>query len=176
MNQLDKKLYNDLSCKTEIPSELDTVIKKGLCKKKSNVLNFKRIASFLIIIFATSGIVFAGSAMYDKNIWKEPERVVVESAKDSTNQNEFRQNTMSEDEARKKASEILEKFEYKDENGKIQFIEANTVLSAVGLRPKTEEAYSFYGHATQTYMIGNCEKVGLVLHATNDAYFIAKNI
>lgn len=66
--------------------------------------------------------------------------------------------------------------EYKDENGKIQFIEANTVLSAVGLRPKTEEAYSFYGHATQTYMIGNCEKVGLVLHATNDAYFIAKNI
>lgn len=113
MNQLDKKLYNDLSCKTEIPSELDTVIKKGLCKKKSNVLNFKRIASFLIIIFATSGIVFAGSAMYDKNIWKEPERVVVESAKNSNNENEIKQNTMSEDDARKKANEILEKFGYK---------------------------------------------------------------
>ncbi len=116
MDKLDKKLYKDLNSKIEIPDELDTVIKKGLNKKKANASILKKVASFFIITFIASGIVFAGSVVYEKNIWKEPQRVVVESAKDSTNQNEFRQNTMSEDEARKKASEILEKFEYKDEN------------------------------------------------------------
>ena len=34
MDQLDKKLYNDLNSKIEIPNELDTVIKNGLNKKK----------------------------------------------------------------------------------------------------------------------------------------------
>ena len=33
MDQLDKKLYNDLNSKIEIPNELDTVIKNGLNKK-----------------------------------------------------------------------------------------------------------------------------------------------
>ena len=108
MDQLDKKLYNDLNSKIEIPNELDTVIKNGLNKKKSNVLSFKKIASFLIITFVTSGIVFAGSVVYDKNIWKEPERVVVESAENSNNKNEIKQSTISEDNARKKANEILE--------------------------------------------------------------------
>ena len=42
MDQLDKKLYNDLNSKIEIPNELDTVIKNGLNKKKSNVLSFKK--------------------------------------------------------------------------------------------------------------------------------------
>lgn len=112
MDQLDKKLYNDLNSKIEIPNELDTVIKNGLNKKKSNILSFKKIASFLIITFVTSGIVFAGSVVYDKNIWKEPERVVVESAENSNNKSEIKQGTISEDNARKKANEILEKFGY----------------------------------------------------------------
>ena len=110
MDQLDKKLYNDLNSKIEIPNELDTVIKKGLNKKKSNVLSFKKIASFLIITFVTSGIVFAGSVVYNKNIWKEPERVVVESAENSNNKNEIKQGTISEDNARKKTNEILKKL------------------------------------------------------------------
>ena len=120
MDQLDKKLYNDLNSKIEIPNELDTVIKNGLNKKKSNVLSFKKIASFLIITFVTSGIVFAGSVVYDKNIWKEPERVVVESAENSNNKNEIKKSTISEDNARKKANEILEKFGY--ESDKIKTI------------------------------------------------------
>ena len=120
MDQLDKKLYNDLNSKIEIPNELDTVIKNGLNKKKSNVLSFKKIASFLIITFVTSGIVFAGSVVYDKNIWKEPERVVVESAENSNNKNEIKQGTISEDNARKKANEILKKFGY--ESDKIKTI------------------------------------------------------
>ena len=121
MDQLDKKLYNDLNSKIKIPDELDIVIKKGLNKKKSNASIFKRAASFFIISFIASGIVFAGSVVYEKNIWKGSQRVVVESAEDSSNQNELKQNTISEDEARKKANEILEKFGYKNE--KIKKIE-----------------------------------------------------
>lgn len=116
MDQLDKKLYNDLNIDIGIPDELDTVIKKGLNRKKKHVSLLRKVASFFIITFITSGIVFAGSVVYEKNVWKEPERVVVGSAEHSDNQNEPEQNTMSEDEARKKANEILEKFGYKDEN------------------------------------------------------------
>ena len=130
MDQLDKKLYNDLNSKIEIPNELDTVIKNGLNKKKSNVLNFKKIASFLIITFGTSGIVFAGSVVYDKNIWKDPERVVVESAENSNNKNEFKQSTISEDDARKKANEILEKFGY--ESDKIKTIKLENHIDDYG--------------------------------------------
>lgn len=116
MDQLDKKLYNDLNIEIEIPDELDTVIKKGLNRKKKHVSLLRKVASFFIITFITSGIVFAGSVVYEKNIWKEPQKVVVGSAEHTDNQNESKQNIMSEDEARKKANEILEKFEYKDEN------------------------------------------------------------
>lgn len=130
MDQLDKKLYNDLNSKIEIPNELDTVIKNGLNKKKSNVLNFKKIASFLIITFGTSGIVFAGSVVYDKNIWKDPERVVVESVENSNNKNEFKQSTISEDDARKKANEILEKFGY--ESDKIKTIKLENHIDDYG--------------------------------------------
>ncbi len=115
MDQLDKKLYNDLNIKIEIPDELDTVIKSGLNRKKTHASLLRRIASFFIITFITSGIVFAGSVVYEKNIWKEPQKVVVGSAEQSDNQNVPKQNIMSEDEARKKANEILEKFGYKDD-------------------------------------------------------------
>ena len=116
MDQLDKKLYRDLNIDIEIPDELDAIIKNGLNRKKKHVLLFRKVASFFIITFITSGIVFAGSVVYEKNIWKEPQKVVVGSAEHTDNQNESKQNIMSEDEARKKANEILEKFEYKDEN------------------------------------------------------------
>ena len=116
MDQLDKKLYNDLNIQIEIPDELDTIIKKGLNKKKTHASILRKVASFFIITFITSGIVFAGSVVYEKNIWKEPQKVVVGSAEHSDNQNESKQNIMPEDESRKKANEILEKFEYKDEN------------------------------------------------------------
>ena len=91
MDKLDKKLYKDLNSKIEIPDELDTVIKKGLNKKKANVSILKKVASFFIITFIGSGIVFAGSVVYEKNIWKEPQRVVVESAENSNNKNEIKQ-------------------------------------------------------------------------------------
>ena len=115
MDQLDKKLYNDLNMQMETPDKLDTIIKNGLKQKKTHGLILKKVASFLIITFATSGIVFAAGVAYEnyeKNIWKAPQKVTGENAQNNDNQNETKQNTMSEDEARKKGQDILEKFGY----------------------------------------------------------------
>lgn len=115
MDKLDQKLYNDLSMQMETPDKLDTIIKNGLNQKNSHGSILKKIASFLIIIFATSGIVFAAGVAYEnyeKNIWKTPQKVTGENAQNNDNQNETKQNTMSEEEARKKGQEIFEKFGY----------------------------------------------------------------
>ena len=123
MDKLDKKLYNDLNIQISIPDELDTIIKNGLNKKKTHHSILKKVASFLIIAFATTGIVFAAGVAYenyDKNIWKTPQKVTGENADDSDNQNVAKQNTLSEDEARKKSQEILKKFGH--ENDKIKTI------------------------------------------------------
>lgn len=56
------------------------------------------------------------------------------------------------------------------------FVEADHVLMAVGMRPRKEEAFRFYGITPNTTMIGDCRRVGHVLDCTNDAYFAAANI
>ena len=61
-------------------------------------------------------------------------------------------------------------------DGKEQFLEADHVLLATGLRSRRELAHSFYGIIPETAMIGDCDRVGKVLEATNDAYFIAANL
>ena len=124
MDKLDQKLYNDLNMQMETPDKLDTIIKNGLSQKKAHGSILKKVASFLIITFATSGIVFAASVAYEnyeKNIWKTPQKVTGENAQNNDNQNVTKQNTMSEEEARKKGQEILEKFGYG--NDKIKTIE-----------------------------------------------------
>lgn len=123
MDKLDRKLYDDLNMQMEIPDELDTIIKNGLNKKNVYSPFLKKVASFLIIIFATSGIVFAASKAYEtyeKNIWKIPQKVTGENVENNDIQNVIKENTMSEDEARKKGQDILEKFGY--DNDKIKTI------------------------------------------------------
>jgi pyruvate/2-oxoglutarate dehydrogenase complex dihydrolipoamide dehydrogenase (E3) component len=61
-------------------------------------------------------------------------------------------------------------------DGKEQFLEADHVLLATGLRSRRELVQSFYGITPDTAMIGDCDRVGKVLEATNDAYFIAANL
>ncbi len=60
--------------------------------------------------------------------------------------------------------------------GKEHLITCDSVVVAVGLKSKREEAFSLYGIADETMMFGDCEKVGQVIHAVNDAYFIGSNI
>ncbi len=63
-----------------------------------------------------------------------------------------------------------------NQDGESYQVESDSVVIAVGLRSKSEEAMSLYGYGTETMMIGDCEKVGQVINAVNDAYFIAVNI
>lgn len=127
MDQLDKKLYTDLNNEIDIPDELDTIIKTGLKGKKKHSSLMKKVASFLVITFISSSIVFATTTIIHekKSVWKEPQKVVVGSAEHTDNQNESKQNIMSEDEARKKANEILEKFGYKNDKIKTMELQDN---------------------------------------------------
>lgn len=63
-----------------------------------------------------------------------------------------------------------------DSQGRQSFVEADHVLVAVGMVPKKEEAFQFYGITPNTTMIGDCRRVGHVLDCTNDAYFVADTI
>ncbi len=73
--------------------------------------------------------------------------------------------------------EITESGAYvRNEEGERVFVEADDVIIAAGLVPKKELAFSFYGIVPETYMVGDCDKPGRVLEATNDAYFIAANL
>lgn len=75
MAEIDKKLYNDLNLKMEIPEKLDNVIKEGLKNKTSYHLSFKIATIACSIIMTTVGIAYAGTIIYEK-IWREPQKVV----------------------------------------------------------------------------------------------------
>lgn len=128
MDKLDKKIYNDLNAHMEIPEELDSIINNALNKKKKHYSIIKKVAVFLVITFATSGIVFAAGIVYEnyeKNIWKEPQKVTGKSAENNEGLNATSKNTMSEDEARKKGQEILEQFGYKNDRIKTIKLESS---------------------------------------------------
>ena len=55
-------------------------------------------------------------------------------------------------------------------------LKCDNAIIAVGMKPNREEAFKLYGIADGTMMFGDCEKLGQVVGATNDAYFIAANI
>jgi 2,4-dienoyl-CoA reductase-like NADH-dependent reductase (Old Yellow Enzyme family)/thioredoxin reductase len=57
-----------------------------------------------------------------------------------------------------------------------EFIPAGNVIMATGLKSKRDLASSFYGITPETYVIGDCNKVGIVKNATEDAYFFTTNI
>lgn len=127
MDELDKKLYNDLNLKIEIPQMLDTIIKEGLNKKKQ-YQSLSKIAIVICTILATTtGIVYAGTIIYDK-IWKKPEKIVgfYEEENKNTITNEEREKVMSEEEARKKAEELLKKFKCDNEEIKTLELKNNT--------------------------------------------------
>ena len=160
MDKLDQKLYTDLNIQIEIPDKLDAVIKNGLNKKKTHNSIFKKVASFLIIAFATTGIVFAAGVAYEnyeKNIWKAPQKVTGENADNNDNQNIAKQNTMSEDEARKKGQDILEKFGYGDDKIKTIKLEGNPENYDLTWYIETEQniLVDFNANGEETFSITN---------------------
>ena len=65
---------------------------------------------------------------------------------------------------------------YKNAAGEAVTVHADLILNATGLTPKRDLAQSFFGITPNTAIIGDCRKVGTVIEATNDSYFIAANI
>lgn len=63
-----------------------------------------------------------------------------------------------------------------DKAGEEKFVEADTVLLSIGMRSRKDLAFSFYGITPETAMVGDCHRVGQVLEATNESYFIASNL
>jgi pyruvate/2-oxoglutarate dehydrogenase complex dihydrolipoamide dehydrogenase (E3) component len=63
-----------------------------------------------------------------------------------------------------------------DKDGKEEFTSAENILLAVGMKPKRDLAFSFYGITPETSIIGDSNKAAQVLEAINDAYFIAANL
>jgi pyruvate/2-oxoglutarate dehydrogenase complex dihydrolipoamide dehydrogenase (E3) component len=61
-------------------------------------------------------------------------------------------------------------------DGAEEFLQADHILLATGLRPKRELAYSFYGITRNTYLIGDCHRVANVKEAILSATLIAMNI
>ena len=138
MDELDKKLFDDLSKKDEVPIRCEYIIRKALNdEKKKYRLSIKNIvliiARVFAVIFITSGVVFATTKIYE-NIWKEPEKVesfygisgeYIENEEygiwHSKDIDISKENAITKDEARIKFNEILKKFGY--ENEKIKSIE-----------------------------------------------------
>lgn len=125
MDDLERKLYHDLSSGVKIPDKVRTVIEESI--KYTNIK--KKKYSFLKIavttcasLILTVGIVYAGKAIYDE-IWKAPEKTVGFYNNDDDIKIEDSGTLMNEDEARKKAEYILQKFECNDENIKEMKIE-----------------------------------------------------
>ncbi|MGB4661036.1 MAG: FAD-dependent oxidoreductase [Mobilitalea sp.] len=57
-----------------------------------------------------------------------------------------------------------------------QFIKADTIIIAAGLRPNKAVAESFYGIIPETFIIGDCKKPRKIMEATLEGYSIAANL
>lgn len=132
MDELDRKLFNDLSEQVEVPIRCEYVIKNALKNGKNKSKNTIKNIILIIaracgVIFITSGIVFASAKIYE-NVWKEPEKVDSFYGDNyEYNENELygighskdidisKQNAITKEEAKIKFEEILKKFGYESE-------------------------------------------------------------
>lgn len=62
------------------------------------------------------------------------------------------------------------------EDGVDKTISVDSVVISTGLRSRGELAQSFFGITPETYLLGDCKKVGIVKDATADGYYFAVNI
>lgn len=131
MDELDKKLYNDLNLEIEVPGKLKKIIKEELQKerKKETHYSFSKIViTACVSLLVTTGIVYAGTVLTN-NIWKEPEKVIGFYSEENKNQNTIteseRARAMSKTEAESKAKELLKKFGHSNETIKLIELDSN---------------------------------------------------
>lgn len=61
-------------------------------------------------------------------------------------------------------------------DGEKKTFKADTVILAVGMKSRLDEANSFFGIVQDTNIIGDCQRVGTIWTATEDGYYIAANL
>lgn len=135
IEEMHKKIIEKAKTKIAVSNYLkeDTAIKKN-----SNIP--KMVATIIITIGITTGMTYAGTAIYNR-IWKQPERTVgfYDENNNPISTKEEKETTITKEEAEEKAREILKKFGH--DNEKIQVVELKSNPRAYELmwRIKTQQ-------------------------------------
>ena len=59
----------------------------------------------------------------------------------------------------------------RDRDGNEEFIKADAVVMAVGMKPRSDEAWQLYGIGGQSALVGDCKKPARMNEAVTDGYF-----
>lgn len=65
---------------------------------------------------------------------------------------------------------------YKNPEGNIESIKADSIVVSAGMKPHKDEALAFYGTAKEFYMLGDCKTPATVQQANRQAFAIAHRI
>lgn len=117
MDELDKKLFEDLSQKEIAPNKCEYVIKNALNKKRNSIKIFKVAFTTCMVLALTTGGVIAGQKIYE-NIWKEPEKLesfYTAEGESKTVTEEEKKDAITEEDAKQMAYEILKEYSYETE-------------------------------------------------------------
>lgn len=126
-DDFDKKLYRIFDSYKKIPKDVSTEIEKIVYRCINKTKDESKLKQYSIpklgliacaMLIATTGFVYAGNTIYNK-IWVQPEKTVgFYSEKNETiesNELSKAKNLMNENDAKKYAKEILNKFGYPEE-------------------------------------------------------------
>ncbi len=61
-------------------------------------------------------------------------------------------------------------------DGEKKSFKSDTVILAVGMKSRLDEANTFYGLVQDTNIVGDCQRVGTIWTATEDGYYIAAHM
>lgn len=138
IEEMHKKIIEKAKTKIAVSNYLkeDTTIKKN-----SNIP--KMVATIIITIGITTGMTYAGTAIYNR-IWKQPERTVgfYDENNNPISTKEEKETTITKEEAEEKAREILKKFGH--DNEKIQAVELKSNPRAYELMWRIETQQKSY--------------------------------
>ena len=69
-----------------------------------------------------------------------------------------------------------DEVEYRDSLGELHTVPAGSVVVSAGMKPRAEEAMTFFGSADRFYMIGDCTTPATIQQAMRSAYAVAHSI
>lgn len=117
MDELDKKIESKMNKNKNVPLKFTQAIQSALYKenkKRNKIIEFTKVfATACAGILIAGGVSFAGHELYQK-IWKDPERITLEQAKQESIE-EVQIENMTESEAKELAEQKLVKLGFKNE-------------------------------------------------------------